>query len=301
MSNATSTQDRFADLNGVQICYREDGSSKAPAVFLIAGLGMQLIEWPEDLVDRLADDFRVIRLDNRDIGLSGRCGGSFSEIPSGFSWTGSSNVPAAYDLGDMAHDVLALADHLEIGQFACIGFSMGGMIAQILATRAPHRVTRFVSLSSTGGDATITADEVSKELMERFFLPFPSEAEAIEAVVESNAHFSMGLMPSQSPQNLQLAKAIVCRAVDDGGYLRQALAITSSPSWSVALTGLTIPALLLHGDRDPCIDGAAAQSLAPRMPQATFKMLAGLGHWLDGETCRYCSDWLRDCSSIKAH
>ncbi|MDJ0930585.1 alpha/beta hydrolase [Breoghania sp.] len=301
MTGSAATPDRFADLNGLRICYRQDGSPKAPAVFLIAGLGMQLIEWPQELVDGLAKNFRVIRLDNRDSGLSARCGGPFSEIPPGFEWSGSAKGLAAYGRIDMADDVLALADHLEIPQFTCIGFSMGGMIVQLLATRAPERMTRFASLSSTGGDATVTANDASLRLIERFFLLFPSEADAIEAIRESNCHFSVGLMPLHGPENHQFAKALSDRAADDGGYLRDTFAITTSPPWRDKLAGKEIPALFMHGGSDLSIDVASAQSLANDMPRATLRINPGFGHWIDGETCRQALDWLQNSAPREMH
>jgi pimeloyl-ACP methyl ester carboxylesterase len=285
-------EDSFADLGSGRICYRQDGRSDAPAVVLVAGLGMQLIEWPEALVTALAREFRVIRLDNRDSGRSGRFGGSFTRVPAGFSWSESAPGLAAYDLRDMARDVLDLADHLGIDRFACVGFSMGGMIAQILAVMAPRRVRGVVSLSSTGGDASITATPESLRLMERFFLPFASETEAACAIRRSNAHFSLGLMPEDSPENHQLAAALVWRAADGGGYLRQALAITTTRPWRPELLGSQTPMLFLHGDRDPCIDAVSARQLAAALPRAGFRSHAGLGHWMDERTGRDCVDWL---------
>ena len=57
--------------NGIQIEVEDSGGEGRPVVLLIMGLGMQLIAWPEDFVRTLVDaGFRVVRHDNRDIGLS---------------------------------------------------------------------------------------------------------------------------------------------------------------------------------------------------------------------------------------
>ncbi|MEC8631075.1 MAG: alpha/beta fold hydrolase [Pseudomonadota bacterium] len=286
------TYDRFADLNGVRICYRQDGQLDAPAIFLIAGLGMQVIEWPEDLIAGLAERFRVIRMDNRDSGLSDRLGGTFTAVPDGFSWDGSPCEIAPYDLGDMAGDVVALADHLGIATFDCLGFSMGGMIAQRIAIRAPERLRLLVSLSSTGGSGALSATPQSRQMMERFFLPFDTSVDAENAIRESNAHFSSGLMTRDSAANGDLARALVARAVDGGGYLRQALAITGTPDWETDLSGAAVPALFVHGDNDPCITPDAARRLAARMPNATFRALPDLGHWVDDRVVEMCLNWL---------
>jgi pimeloyl-ACP methyl ester carboxylesterase len=286
------TYDRFADLNGVRICYRQDGQLDAPAIFLIAGLGMQVIEWPEDLIAGLAERFRVIRMDNRDSGLSDRLGGTFTAVPDGFSWDGSPCEIAPYDLGDMAGDVVALADHLGIATFDCLGFSMGGMIAQRIAIRAPERLRLLVSLSSTGGSGALSATPQSRQMMERFFLPFDTSVDAENAIRESNAHFSSGLMTRDSAANGDLARALVARAVDGGGYLRQALAITGTPPWETDLSGAAVPALFVHGDNDPCITPDAARRLAARMPNASFRDLPDLGHWIDDRVAEICLKWL---------
>ena len=286
-------QDRFANLDGIRICYREDGPVSAPAIFLVAGLGMQLIEWPDALVAALAERFRVIRLDNRDSGLSSRCGEPFQAVPNGFSWSGSAPGLAAYGLAAMAGDVLALADHLKIETFDCIGFSMGGMIAQHLAIGAPGRLNRLVSVSSTGGSGVLTADPVSLRLMERFFLPFASVDSRVTAILDSNDHFSLGMMPRHNPQARHLAEALAGRGDDEGGYLRQALAMTGSPDWGVRLERLSTLALFVHGDADPCINAITARCTAYIMPQACFRSQPGLGHWIDDATGRLVVDWLR--------
>src|SRR5260370_40707991 len=57
--------------NGIDIAYDEVGDKKAPAIVLIMGLGTQMIAWPEAFCAALAErGFRVVRFDNRDIGLS---------------------------------------------------------------------------------------------------------------------------------------------------------------------------------------------------------------------------------------
>jgi pimeloyl-ACP methyl ester carboxylesterase len=57
--------------NGIEIAYDERGSQADPAILLIMGLATQMIAWPEAFCDDLAvRGFRVVRFDNRDVGLS---------------------------------------------------------------------------------------------------------------------------------------------------------------------------------------------------------------------------------------
>src|ERR1044071_6680355 len=60
-----------AKANGIELEYETFGDDGAPAILLIMGLGAQMILWPESFCERLAaGGYRVIRFDNRDVGLS---------------------------------------------------------------------------------------------------------------------------------------------------------------------------------------------------------------------------------------
>ena len=127
-----------ASANGIRIAYESFGDSGAPAIVLIMGLGMQLIAWPEPFCEKLAAaGFRVIRFDNRDIGLSTH----FDErgVPN-MIWAFMKariglRVRGPYDLNDMAADTVGLLDALQIQQAHVVGASMGGMIAQQVAAK----------------------------------------------------------------------------------------------------------------------------------------------------------------------
>ena len=59
------------DVGEVRLAYQSVGRDSDPALLLVMGLGGQLIHWPDDVVERLCrQGFRVIRFDNRDVGLS---------------------------------------------------------------------------------------------------------------------------------------------------------------------------------------------------------------------------------------
>ena len=71
----------LADVNGLKIAYDERGPADAPAILLIMGLGTQMIAWPDEFVQGLAAaGYRVIRYDNRDIGLSTALDGAFTQL-----------------------------------------------------------------------------------------------------------------------------------------------------------------------------------------------------------------------------
>jgi pimeloyl-ACP methyl ester carboxylesterase len=141
--------------NGIEIAYDDRGSQSDPAILLIMGLGTQMIAWPEPFCDDLAGrGFRVVRFDNRDVGLSTKfeaagpidLGAVLQRVMAG------EKIDPPYDLTDMAADTVGLLDRLAIKKAHIVGASMGGMIAQIVAAKYPDRVISLVSILSSSGD-----------------------------------------------------------------------------------------------------------------------------------------------------
>src|SRR5664279_5621057 len=140
--------------NGVRLEVEDHGSPQGEPLLLVMGLGMQLLGWHEDFVALLvARGFRVIRFDNRDIGLS-----------QGFDAAGVPNlaldslrhalgfrVGAPYTLADMAADALGVLDALGIESAHVCGASMGGMIAQRMAAIAPQRIKSQTLMMTSSG------------------------------------------------------------------------------------------------------------------------------------------------------
>jgi pimeloyl-ACP methyl ester carboxylesterase len=140
--------------NGLRIEVDVQGPPDGEAVLLVMGLGMQLVAWPQELVDALvARGFRVVRFDNRDSGLS-----------QGFDALGVPSLPLAalryvlrlpvtspYRLADLAQDAVGVLDALGIGQAHVCGASMGGMVAQHLAAAHGARVRSLTLVMTTSG------------------------------------------------------------------------------------------------------------------------------------------------------
>ena len=131
-----------------------DDTTGLPVVLLIMGLGMQLVAWPPALVQALVDaGYRVIRLDNRDIGLSQKFDhlGQPNLVWASIKYKLGLAVKAPYALHDMAADALAVLEALGVQKAHVVGVSMGGMIAQRLALAAPERVLSLTSIMSSSG------------------------------------------------------------------------------------------------------------------------------------------------------
>ncbi|MET3442440.1 pimeloyl-ACP methyl ester carboxylesterase [Variovorax paradoxus] len=274
--------------NGLQIEVEDTGGEGRPVALLIMGLGMQLVGWPQDFVQALVDaGFRVVRHDNRDIGLS-----------QGFDHAGTGNivwesirqrlglqVRSAYTLQDMARDSLGVLDALGIKQAHVIGASMGGMIAQHLAANAPDRVTRLVSIMSSSGARGLPGprSDVAAMLLRR---PLGGgEAQLV-------AHSIRLLRLIQSPAYPQSTEALaerltfsMRRAYRPAGMFRQMLAIGADSRRPEVLPRIKCPTLVLHGEADALVPMACGQDTAKRIPGAKFISIPGMGHDLPPEVC----------------
>ena len=144
--------------NDIEIFYRDYGPDDAEPILLVQGLGGQLINWPQHLIEYLIDNnFRPIVFDNRDTGLSTRVvSDSFSDEKRGNTILRSYiryylrlPIKSEYTIDDMANDAIAVLDELNISQAHVLGISMGGMIAQIVASTHSDRTKTFTLIAST--------------------------------------------------------------------------------------------------------------------------------------------------------
>src|SRR5262245_38076842 len=104
----------------------------------------------EALTDR---GFRVIRFDNRDVGLTTKIdsGGHIDFSESYGAVAKGETVEVPYTLHDMADDDAGLLNHLELDRAHLVGRSMGGMIVQTVAIDHPERVRTLTSIMSNTG------------------------------------------------------------------------------------------------------------------------------------------------------
>jgi pimeloyl-ACP methyl ester carboxylesterase len=267
--------------NGIGIEVDDQGPAGAEPLLLIMGLGMQLIGWPDELVQLLLSrGFRVIRHDNRDVGLS-----------QGFDHLGVPNLPLAalrhalrlrvhapYSIADMAQDALGVLDALGIAQAHVCGASMGGMIAQHLAARHPQRVKSLTLLMTTSGSRRLPQApwSVQKVLMSR---PDGSDAEAVVAHL-LNVMSVIG-SPAYPPEPARLQRRLrqsVQRAWRPAGTTRQLAAVAADGDRTTLLVGIKAPTLVIHGEADPLVPVAAGRDLAQRIAGAQSDFIQGMGH-----------------------
>jgi len=267
--------------NGLRIEVDDQGPRDGPAMLLVMGLGMQLIAWPQTLVQMLVDrGFRVIRFDNRDIGLS-----------QGFDDAGLPNMALAglrhalrlpvhspYTLGDMARDALGVLDALGVSSAHVCGASMGGMIAQHMAVLAPARVASLTLMMTSSGARHLPQPpwHLQRTLMSR---PMGQSVDAaVQWVLRVLEAIGSPAYPTDPQARRQRVLASVQRAWNPGGSVRQLLAVAADGDRSPLLPRITQPTLVIHGTDDPLVPLACGEDLARRIPGARSDFIAGMGH-----------------------
>lgn len=269
---------------GLHLEYESDGDERDPAVFLIMGLGMQLLAWPPALIDALvAGGYRVIAFDNRDVGLSG--GGSvrphtpMHRAMLASLWRLPYTPP--YRLADMADDTLALADALGVERFHVVGVSLGGMIAHELCELAPERVLSLTSIMSSAGPRTAPWPHL--RVLWRF-LRRPTAATSFEAKVEHFVNVFKAIGNIRDPAEIDTLRKRMARTLKRSykpeGVARQLLAIMADKDRSPAVSRIRCPTLIMHGTDDPLIPLRAAYHLKRLLPKAQLEVIPGLGHYL---------------------
>jgi pimeloyl-ACP methyl ester carboxylesterase len=259
--------------NGIEIEYESIGEGEP--LLLIMGLGMQLIAWPQPFCAMLADrGYRVIRFDNRDVGLSTilREAGT----PDPFAVT-AGTAAAPYDLSDMAADTVGLLDALEIDSAHVVGVSLGGMIAQTLAIEHPARLRTLTSIMSSPGDPSLPQAE--PESLEALMATPPDDPDAVAE--HGIAVFSVFGSPAYEMDREMIgamARIAYERCFAPDGAHRQFLATLASGNRRGRLGSVAVPTLVIHGDSDPLIPVECGIATAEAVPGARLRTFEGMGH-----------------------
>jgi len=276
--------------NGLAIEVDDRGppnSPGGPPVLMLMGLGMQLIAWPEPLVAMLvAQGRRVIRIDNRDAGLSeslDRLG-----MPN-LAWATLRYllhlpVHAPYTIADMATDTVGVLDALSLPAVQVVGASMGGMIAQHLAATQPRRVARLTLVMTTSGARHLPqpSTRVRAALIDRRAIT-PGDLEALVDRLERV--FTLIGSPAWRPQTEAEREAFrerlrtsVRRAYRPAGVARQLVAVVADGDRSPLVARIAAPTHIVHGSADPLVPVAAAHDLHAKIAGSTLEVIDGMGH-----------------------
>ncbi len=266
-----------ARVNGIEICYQSLGPASAPTCLMVMGLGAQMIVWPDGLVSELlARGFRVVRFDNRDVGLSSATPGPPPDVMALMAAAAAGQpVEAPYTFSDMAADAVGLLDHLGVAAAHVVGASLGGMIAQTVAVEHADRVATLTSIMSTTGNPEVGQPE--PQALEALLSPPPPEREAAIAhtvavgKVISGPHFD-------EDEALERATESYDRAFRPAAAAFQLAAMGASGERTERLAEVRCPTLVIHGRVDPLVTLSGGVATAEAVPSADLMVLGEMGH-----------------------
>jgi pimeloyl-ACP methyl ester carboxylesterase len=265
--------------NGVELEFETVGDRDGRPLLLVQGLGAQLTSIEDGFCEELAGrGFLVVRYDNRDAGLSTW----FDEAgPANLAaiW-GGDHASLAYTLEDMADDAVAVLDAAGVAAAHVAGISLGGMIAQLLATRYPARVRSLASIMSTTGDRDVgrPTGEAASVLVSS--MPGERDAFVEQAVANARAVSAGSAFPFDAEGVRRAAARNFDRAHHPKGVGRQFAAILAAGDRTPALGDIRVPTLVVHGEEDQVIGVSGGEATAAAIPGARLLRVPGLGHEL---------------------
>ena len=236
------------------------GDATDPPVVLLHGAGNSMMAWDAELCEQLAGRGRlVVRLDSRDAGRSVRPDGA-----------------GPYSLHDLAGDVVALLDALELPAATLAGVSPGGMTAPIVAVEHPARVSGLVLISTTLGDDGLPGP------VEGLFADGPEppdwadRAAAVRYLVELERPY--GAARFDEELHTRIAERSFDHAGDIAGQLTYPFEGEGGPLGRDRLGEIQVPAVVVHGTADPMFPVEHGRALAAAIHGARLVEVDGFGH-----------------------
>ena len=247
----------------INLYFETFGNPLDPTLIWIVGFGGQCLYAHEQLCTAIANEgFHVIRYDHRDSGLSEKCDGP------------------GYSTLEMAGDAISILDHLGIEKSHVLGVSMGGYLAQIIAIHFPNRILSLTSVMSSTGEPDVGQPdpEARKVIMETFTLGDPTRESAIKNAVISAQTY--GSRPEWIDVNAieEFAGRLYDRDNSTVGQMRRYAAFQNDNDRVEGLKKLSVPTLVVHGNRDRLVNASGGRRTAEIIPDAQYIEIDGMGH-----------------------
>lgn len=264
--------------NGIRIWTESFGELTNPAILLIMDATNQGLFWPLAFCESLAEaGFLVIRYDNRDTGKSSVI--NYTVDP--------------YTLDNMAEDAIAILDAYHLDKAIVMGLSMGGYIAQLMAINYPNRVNKLILLSTSPDQRPYTytlkgtylgqfqlsppTEEYIFYLTQASFYRPKTPEEVFKSLLNGWRAVHGGSLPFPEQEMASLIKDALVRVQVPMAVFNHGLAINNSPDRLTAITKISAPTLVIHGEYDPCLPIDHGQYLAEHIVGAKFVKL-DMGH-----------------------
>lgn len=266
----------------VEIGGIDHSNKNQETILLIMGLGAQMLIWPDYFCEALINEgYRVIRFDNRDIGLSSKIrhkGPRLNQLKLMGRFTlGLPNAGAPYTLYDMAEDASRLMDALALEKAHVIGASMGGMIAQILAAKHPQKV-QTLNLLFTSNNRAFLPPPFPKQFLSLMGRPKSIDEQGM--VAHSIKLFtnigSPGHVDFEEAQ--ETARKLYRRSFHPAGVMQHFLAVLCTGSLSQIDRQIKQPTMVVHGSKDRLLPPSHGRAVAKAIKHAKFELIEGMGH-----------------------
>ncbi|NJO72638.1 MAG: alpha/beta hydrolase [Leptolyngbyaceae cyanobacterium RM1_406_9] len=262
---------KMIQANGVDLCTESFGNPTDPTLLLNAGGCLSMVWWPQDFCRKLAEAGRyVIRYDYRDTGRSI----TYKPGQIHYSWD------------DLTDDAVGVLDAYGVDRAHLFGWSMGGMITQLVALKHPERVITITLImskpfASVSSDVpTVESEEFLSHFARGQTLDWADEAVVIDYTVESWRLTAAGSKhPFDEISIRALATEDVKRANNNLSSSNHAL-ISGGDRYSNRHREIKIPTLVIHGTADPMVNYQNGVTLAEEIPNATLLTLEGTAHEL---------------------
>ncbi|MGI9577557.1 MAG: alpha/beta fold hydrolase [Microthrixaceae bacterium] len=287
---SSPTRTGVARRGDVELWFDVHGS-EGPPVLLLAGAACQAIQWEYEFFSAFLEiGHRVIRMDWRDMGLS--------------TWRSFRDHP--YTVDDLANDATVVLDDLGVEEAHVLGFSMGGIVAQAIAARAPERVSSLSLLSPGFYPRLIFEDSPEARRLGDFLggpKPDPESPEGWlvdqwRTLAGPGFEFDPAEWQSRIAHWVRRGQNLRCPHLKIPGHeARDADPAERARGRSTLLERVTVPTLVLHGENDGMFPLANGTAAADAIPGAELIVLNGRGHELfcdpTGEITHHLVDHLQ--------
>lgn len=274
---------QVAKIGDVELAFDSFGKEYDEALLLISGAGTQMIRWTDTFCELLvARGFRVIRFDNRDAGYSthlvDRPTPTLADLRAALMTGKQPEVP--YSLLDMANDAVALLDSLSIERSHIVGRSMGGVVAQVIASEHSQRVLSLTSIMSSSGNPALP--QAAPDVMAMMSGAAPSPAVDLEGFLAHSVAFASRIAGTGYTFDEAAHRALVLeevrRSYDPDGFRRHIAAVGTGGDRRSRLQTINVPTLVVHGTDDPLVLPACGEDTASSIPGAKLLLVDGMGH-----------------------
>ena len=293
-SKLLSFEEGIAQQNDIEIYYRDYGPIDGDPILLVQGIGGQLINWPHHLIEFLIlNNFRPIVFDNRDTGLSSKIeSDAFDDdnrgntiIRSYIRYYLRLQIESDYTLDDMADDAISVLNTLNIDKAHILGISMGGMIAQIIASSYPERTKTFTLIASTASTPSPLngpTRKVRKLLMDRTKNPNATIDERVNRTRKIFGEIGyQGINLNTDEFYEEVSNSIQRGGTNDTGFGRQLTAILGSENRLNKVKSIQAPTLIIHGKDDPLIKVKNAYKTNKLIDNSNLIIISDMRHLIE--------------------